>query len=70
MTDESTTLKFHFSMILFNQLLILPLTDGIWNYTAMSKFPLQYLVISISISSQIIVQLPFSFYFSFSAEKR
>jgi len=35
-----------------------------------SKFPLQYLVISRGISSQIIVQLPFSFYFSFSAEKK
>ena len=38
-------------------------------YIAMSKVPLQYLVISIGISSQIIVQLSFSLYYSFSAEK-
>ena len=38
-------------------------------YIAMSKVPLQYLVISIGISSQIIVQLSFSLYYSFLAEK-
>ena len=37
---------------------------------ALSKFPLQYLVISIRISSKIIIQLPFSFYFYFSAERK
>ena len=49
-----------FRLIIFSSSL---LTDGIWNYKAMSKVPLCHLIISIFLSSQIIVQLPFSIIF-------
>ena len=59
-------IKISVLMIFFDWLLFRVLTDGILNYIPMSNVPLWHLVMSVFLStSQIIVQLLFSFCFFF-----